>query len=92
MIIVGTPHARGSGYCVNDQALSSRQESDIQTCPHCQKVIKMQEWAKAPVQNFCLKCMKPTCDSPACQDCVPFVQRLERYIANQLRVKAMLRG
>jgi hypothetical protein len=92
MILIGTPHTRGSGYTVNDQALKSRQEADIQTCPHCQAVIKMQAWARASVQNFCLKCMKPTCANPACQDCVPFVKQLEQYIANQLRVRLMLRG
>ena len=92
MIVIGTPHTRGSGYAINDQDLKSKQEADVQTCPHCQAVIKMQDWAKASVQNFCLKCMKPTCANPACQHCVPFVQQLERYIANQLRVKAMLHG
>lgn len=92
MIIIGTPHARGSGYAINDQNLKTRQEADVQTCPHCQAIIKMQEWSKASVQNFCMKCMKPTCANPACDACVPFVKQLEQYIANQLRIKAMLRG
>jgi predicted nucleic acid-binding Zn ribbon protein len=85
VIIIGTPHTRGSGYTINDKDLASRQEADVQTCPHSQAIIKMQEWAKAPVQNFCMKCMKPTCANPACQDCIPFIQQLERYIATQLR-------
>jgi hypothetical protein len=85
VIIIGTPHTRNSGYTINDQALSTRQEADIQTCPHCQAVIKMQEWAKASVQNFCMKCMKPTCDHAACQDCVPFMLKIQRHIETQLR-------
>lgn len=92
MIIVGTPHTRGSGYTVNDQALSSRQEADIQTCPHCQAVIKMQEWSKASVQNFCLKCMKPACNNDACQPCVPFIKKIEQHIAAQLRRLRLLSG
>lgn len=76
---VGTPHARGAGYFVNDQNLRTRQQDDVQTCPHCQRVIKMREWARAPVQNFCLKCMRPTCDHRECQECVPFVKKIDRY-------------
>jgi hypothetical protein len=88
VIIVGTPHSRGSGYFVNDQNLKSRQEADVRTCPHCQALIKMQEWAKAPVQNFCLKCMAPACNNAACQDCVPFVKKIEAYMRTQLLLKA----
>lgn len=92
MIIIGTPHTRGSGYTVNDQNLSTRQEADIQTCPHCQAVIKMQEWAKAPVQNFCMKCMKPTCSHGGCENCVPFVKQIEQYIAQQLARLRLING
>lgn len=79
MIIIGTPHARGSGYYRNDDRPSGGQlsEADVQTCPHCQAMIKLQEWASAPVQNFCNRCMKPTCDSPACvQDCHPYLKQI----------------
>jgi hypothetical protein len=77
MIVIGTPHKHNAGYFVNDKDKKTRQEADIQTCPHCQCVIKMQEWAKAPIQNFCMGCMQPTCDSPLCQPCVPFLKKLE---------------
>jgi hypothetical protein len=76
---IGTPHRHNAGYFVNDKESARRQEDDIQTCPHCQAVIKMREWARASVQNFCLKCMHPTCDSPACQECVPFVKKIDLY-------------
>lgn len=92
MIIIGTPHARGSGYFVNDKDLASRQEADVRTCPHCQAIIKMQEWAASPVQNFCLKCMAPACNNEACQDCVPFKRKIEAYIDSQFRRLRLLRG
>jgi hypothetical protein len=91
-IIIGTPHTKGSGYFINDKDLASRQEADVRTCPHCQAVIKMQEWAKAPVQNFCLKCMAPACNTEACQDCIPFMRKIERYIEVQLRRVRLLQG
>jgi len=90
MIIVGTPHARNAGYLINDQNLRSRQEADIQTCPHCQKIIKMQEWAKAQVQNFCMKCMRPTCEARECQDCVPFLKKLAAYTEHAIKYERFL--
>lgn len=94
MIIIGTPHTRNSGYTMNDDRNSGgrKTEADIQTCPHCQAIIKMDEWAKAPTQNFCLKCMKPACNTEACQDCVPFIKKLEQYIEIQLRRIRLVRG
>lgn len=89
---IGTPHARGAGYFVNDQALRSRQEDDVQTCPHCQRVIKMREWAAAPVQNFCLKCMRPTCDAKECQECVPFIAKIDRYFDALVKYQQHLRA
>lgn len=79
MIVIGTPHTRNAGYFINDKDLKTRQEADIATCPHCQAVIKLQEWSKAPVQNFCLKCMKPACNHPACFECVPFIKKIDEY-------------
>lgn len=86
---IGTPHTRGSGYFINDQNLSTRQEADIQTCPHCQAVIKLQEWRTAPEQNFCLKCMKPACNNEACQPCIPFIRRIEQAMAAQMRFQKL---
>jgi hypothetical protein len=92
VIIIGTPHTKGAGYFMNDDrpAEGKLAEADIRTCPHCQAVIKMAEWAKAPTQNFCIKCMAPACNHEACVPCVPFIQRLEQHIASQLRLKRIL--
>lgn len=80
-ILIGTPHSRHAGYFLNDDRNSGGQkaEADIRTCPHCQAIIKMQEWAKAPVQNFCIKCMAPACNHEACFDCVPFLKKLDLF-------------
>ena len=86
---IGTPHTKGAGYFLNDRGLSTRQEADVQTCPHCQGVIKMQEWRASSIQNFCLKCMKPACNSQACEVCVPFVHKLELAVQSQRRVSRM---
>lgn len=78
--VIGTPHIDGAGYYRNDDRCSGGRlsEADIRTCPHCQKIIKMQEWKTAAVQNFCMKCMQPTCDNQACvHDCIPYLQQVD---------------
>lgn len=79
--IIGTPHTKGAGY-YNAYGPGQKERDDVQTCPHCQQVLKMREWKVAPVQNFCNKCMKPTCSDAECvQDCYPYVKRAEDQIA-----------
>lgn len=94
MIIIGTPHTRNSGYYMNDDRNSGGQkaEADIRTCPHCQAVIKMQEWSKATVQNFCMKCMAPTCIHGGCEACVPFMKKIQQHIETQLRRLRLISG
>ena len=88
MILIGTPHAKGAGYFVNDQALRTRKEADVRTCTHCQAVIKMQEWKDNGA--FCHKCMAPIC--VRCGGiaekfgCVPFTKKLEEYVEKQERL------
>lgn len=89
MIIIGTPHTHNAGYYRNDDTVSGGRldEADIQTCPHCQAVLKMQEWKK--VENgkmtggFCMKCSKPVCGfcnkEMQTRGCVPFMQKLDQY-------------
>jgi hypothetical protein len=94
VIIIGTPHSKGAGYTLNDDRPSGgkKTEADVRTCPHCQAIIKMQEWAKSQTQNFCLKCMAPACNTKECQDCIPFIQKIETHIETQLRRKRLLGG
>jgi hypothetical protein len=83
MILIGTPHAKGSGYYLNDDTNSGGQkaEADIRTCTHCQCVIKMQEWKDDGA--FCRKCNAPICahcgDRALVYGCEPFLMRLERF-------------
>lgn len=94
MIIIGTPYTRYSGYTMNDDRPGGgkKTEADIRTCPHCQAVIKMQEWAKAPVQNFCMKCMQPTCANKECENCIPFIKQIEEQVQIALRRKLLSYG
>ena len=88
MIIIGTPHTKGAGYYMNDDrgAGGAVAEADIRTCPHCQAIIKMQEWRKAQTQGFCTKCMQPTCSNPACMEfCTPFIEIIERMASQNMR-------
>jgi hypothetical protein len=84
---IGTPFSRGAGYFLNNKGLGHAQheEDDVQSCPHCQGLIKMREWKASSVQNFCMKCMKPTCDSPNCQNCVPFGRTLDEVVKSRFK-------
>ncbi len=91
---IGTPHTHNAGYFVNDKALASRQEADVQTCSHCQSIIKMQEWKDQG--GWCSKCNKPLCNQPLCmketalKGCVPFVSKVETQIRSNLRLASLL--
>jgi hypothetical protein len=89
--IVGTPHTHNAGYFRNDDRLSGGKlsEADVQTCPHCQGLIKMQEWHLDG--GWCAKCQAPLCNVPACVEetsrlgCVPFSRKLEALIRERFR-------
>jgi hypothetical protein len=80
---IGTPFSRNAGYFVNDKALRTRQEDDVQTCKHCQAVIKMREW-RTIGGGWCSKCNSPLCNNPICiaetarLGCVPFTKKLSQ--------------
>lgn len=86
-MLIGTPYTKGSGYFLNDKNLKSRQEADIQTCSHCQAVIKMQQWKNDGA--WCSKCMKPICLSCGVKaerfGCEPFLKKIEQYAEKQMR-------
>lgn len=92
MIIIGTPGTRGAGYFVNNKETKQRQEADVQTCPHCQAVILMQEWKKTGY--WCTREMKPLCDSCAPRaaifGCEPFMKKLEAAMEAEMRFKKLI--
>ena len=94
MILIGTPHTKGAGYFVNDKDLRSRQEADIQTCSHCQAIIKMQEWKDDGA--WCGKCMKPLCDRCGTRaltfGCEPFLKKIEQYAEQQMRFAKIIKN
>lgn len=84
---VGTPHTRGAGYFVNNQNSANRQEADIQSCAHCQKVLFLKAWQADG--GWCKHEMKPLC--APCADralkfgCEPFLKSLEQHMTAQMR-------
>jgi hypothetical protein len=88
---IGTPHTRGAGYLINGVNLSRPDEADIRTCPHCQRIIRMQQWRDDGA--WCNKCNAPICgnNNPACvlenklYGCVPFLKKLEAFTGAQLK-------
>jgi len=88
MILIGTPHTHNAGYYLNDDRNSGgrKAEADIQTCTHCQTVIKMQEWKVHGA--WCNDCFAPICvicgaEMKQLGYCLPFIKRIEQY-ANRL--------
>ena len=89
MIGVGTPHVRGAGYLEADQNLppSQREKADVQSCAHCQAVIRMQQWAKGGA--WCHKERKPLC--LACgkialtRGCEPIAAKIDAYVERAMR-------
>jgi hypothetical protein len=84
---IGTPFTKGAGYFLNDKELRTRQEADVQTCSHCQGVLKMQEWKNDGA--FCGKCMHPICGPCGTRamtyGCEPFLQKIEQYAERTMR-------
>jgi hypothetical protein len=94
---IGTPHTHNAGYYRNDDTPAGGRlsEADVQTCKHCQRVIKMQEWKGSG--GWCSKCQSPLCDDPVCAartatyGCVPFLQRLEQFAESQVKFSQHLK-
>lgn len=67
-------------------------------CPHCQKIIRLQEWRVLGTnqQGWCMKCMLPCCGNGPCAErflregCLPFVQRIEMLLSTE-HAKAQFR-
>lgn len=90
MIIVGTPHAKGAGYFVNDDTPSGgkKVEGDVRTCTHCQKILVMQHWKDDG--GWCGRCGAPVCgpcaDRMDTHGCEPFIAQIERAMKMQPRL------
>ena len=94
--VIGTPHRHNAGYLINNQNLGvthGRQEADIQTCSHCQKIINMQVWRNDGA--FCRRCWSPICaqcgDRMLLFGCEPFVKKLEEYTNTAVKFAQYLR-
>lgn len=89
--IIGTPHTHNSGYYRNDDTPSggSLSEADIQTCTHCQKILKMNLWKEDG--GFCGRCMAPICgtcaDKMLTNGCEPFIKQIEQSLESDYKKK-----
>jgi hypothetical protein len=85
---LATPHTRGAGYFANNIEYGRKQEADVQTCPHCERVILMQKWKDDG--GFCGRCMKPICgpcaDRMLTHGCEPAMQRIERAFDSTVKL------
>ena len=81
MIYIGTPYRHNSGYYLNDKELGRRrQEDDVQTCNHCQAVIRLR-FDREHVA-ICMGCMRLTCGPCSTRaltyGCEPFVKKIDQ--------------
>jgi hypothetical protein len=96
--LIGTPHTRGAGYYNNDDRASGGKlaEADIRTCPHCQAIIKMQEWdVLAHRGGWCQRCFAPVCaycgEQMKLFGCTPFMAQLEKQLESGYRYSQYLK-
>ena len=98
--IIGTPHTKGAGYSWSRYSAETKTvQDDVQTCPHCQAVIRMRQWGEAKAGKmaggFCMKCNAPIC--PGCQakmtteGCVPFMKKLEAAFDMKVKYGQLLK-
>lgn len=86
---IGTPHTRGAGYLLDGLSLnaSQRTESDMASCTHCQKAIRLQQWQKKGA--WCNRCFAPIClrcgKLMQTQGCTPFIKMIEQYAEQMVR-------
>jgi hypothetical protein len=81
----------GAGYLMNDNRAAGEgmEECDVGLCPHCQKVIKLQEWRDigTGMNGWCMKCMSPCCINGECgqhfktHGCLPFLKKIEKLMS-----------
>ena len=98
--VIGTPYTHNAGYSWTRYSCDTKVvEVDIQTCPHCQAVIKMQEWARVEDGKmgggYCSKCQKPVCGlcnkQMAIEGCTPFLAKLEREVDMTYKLQQILK-
>jgi hypothetical protein len=93
-LIIGTPHTHNAGYYRNDDRVAGGQlsEADIQTCTHCQAIIKMQEWRENGA--WCSRCSAPIClfcgHRALTFGCEPFVKKLEQELKQIGRLNQLI--
>lgn len=94
---IGTPHTHNAGDYWNDDrnAGGKMERDDVQTCTHCQRVIKMREWRD--VGAWCAKCNAPICGEGICAKetdlygCIPFKKKLDQFVEREIKYEQHLK-
>jgi hypothetical protein len=95
---IGTPFTHNAGYHWNGRE-KGKDEHDVQTCPHCEAVILMQQWRKVEEGKmnggFCMKCSKPVCGrcnkKMQTHGCTPFLAELERVTDARVKLAQFMK-
>jgi hypothetical protein len=82
----------------NRAAGGVKEEQDVGICPHCQKVIRLQQWQVAGTnqRGWCMRCMAPCCGTGPCAEefmragCLPFVKKIDMLLTQE-HAKAQFR-
>jgi hypothetical protein len=96
--VIGTPFSHNAGYHWDGQG-KTKDENDVQTCPHCEAVILMQQWRKVEegkmTGGFCMKCSKPVCGrcnaKMQTEGCIPFIAKLEKHFDMTVKLQQFIK-
>lgn len=93
-MLILNPHSAGSGYFQNDNRASggTLEQSDVQTCTHCQAVVLLHK-PNSPY-GYCRKCDNVLCAHCAkkaeTEGCTPFKATIDRLLEENYRRKVSL--
>jgi hypothetical protein len=86
--------ADGAGYLFNDDRNSGGKldEADMVTCPHCEALLRLQDWRKEREQGgggWCRKCFAPVCgpclDRMLVFGCEPYLKKIDQAVEENYR-------
>lgn len=83
--------SNGQGYLLNDNRASGgkKEEDDVWTCAHCQKLVLGMKWKLEG--GWCHRCMAPVCagcsDKMLTEGCKPFLKEIEKSLEEAYRAR-----
>ena len=65
-----------AGHLIIMDANGGEEQLETVACAHCQRQLNR---ALIHTLGWCMRCMAPTCPTAACDECVPFLKKIEEY-------------